>query len=231
VRRCQDWHWAHKGRRTCDPWWENETEWHRAWKGRFPERWQEIVHKADNGERHIADVKTDRGWVIEFQHSRIEPEERLSRDTFYRKLVWVVDGARRKRASAQLLRAWDDGAQIVKNFPLRRVVSDDCMLLREWAGSNTPVFFDFPEQQALWWLFARSVNGPAYVAPYQRDAFVESHLGNETEKARQFDELVNGIPQLIADYESYLCAQASRRDPLQGSHQYMPRGRRTKRRL
>lgn len=24
------WHWAHSGKRMCDPWWENETEWHRA---------------------------------------------------------------------------------------------------------------------------------------------------------------------------------------------------------
>ena len=22
-------HWAHKGTRNCDPWWENETNWHR----------------------------------------------------------------------------------------------------------------------------------------------------------------------------------------------------------
>lgn len=25
-------HWAHNGRRNCDPWWENETPWHREWK-------------------------------------------------------------------------------------------------------------------------------------------------------------------------------------------------------
>lgn len=29
-------HWAHKGNRNCDPWWENETDWHRSWKGNFP---------------------------------------------------------------------------------------------------------------------------------------------------------------------------------------------------
>jgi competence CoiA-like predicted nuclease len=23
-------HWADKGNRTCDPWWEPETEWHRS---------------------------------------------------------------------------------------------------------------------------------------------------------------------------------------------------------
>src|SRR5579872_4564917 len=66
-------HWAHIGKRTCDLWWENETEWHRAWKGHFPAEWQEIVHQAQNGEKHIADVKTDLGWVLEFQHSYIKP--------------------------------------------------------------------------------------------------------------------------------------------------------------
>ena len=80
IAKCGEvkiWHWAHKGRCTCDPWWENETEWHRTWKGLFPESWQEVIHQADDGERHIADVKTDRGWVIEFQHSFIKPEADL----------------------------------------------------------------------------------------------------------------------------------------------------------
>src|SRR5882724_2105651 len=59
VARCGDirvWHWAHRSGRACDPWQENETEWHRAWKDRFPAEWQEIVHRAEDGERHIADV-------------------------------------------------------------------------------------------------------------------------------------------------------------------------------
>lgn len=45
----------------------------------------------ESGEKHIADVKTDSGWVLEFQHSNINPKERLSRNSFYPKLVWVVD--------------------------------------------------------------------------------------------------------------------------------------------
>jgi competence CoiA-like predicted nuclease len=81
-------HWAHRTTVLCDPWWENETEWHRNWKDQFPVDWQEFVCRAENGEKHVADVRTDRGWVIEFQHSHIKLEERRSRDTFYRKLVW-----------------------------------------------------------------------------------------------------------------------------------------------
>lgn len=124
-------HWAHKGQRRCDPWWENETEWHRAWKDQFPAAWQEIVHHAGDGGRHIADVKTGDGWVVEFQHSRIRPEERRSREAFYSRLIWVVDGPRRKRDRAQLINAWEEGVPLGGNSLVRRVFSDDCGLLRD----------------------------------------------------------------------------------------------------
>src|SRR5262249_46405857 len=100
IAKCGEYrvnHWAHRANCTCDHWWEPETEWHRAWKNQFPEGWQEIIHQSQSeaGERHIADVKTESGAVIEFQHSFLRRDERESREKFYRKLVWVVDGLRR----------------------------------------------------------------------------------------------------------------------------------------
>ncbi|WP_394887997.1 competence protein CoiA [Mesorhizobium sp. AaZ16] len=86
-------HWAHFGRRICDPWWENETPWHREWKNRFPEECREISHIAPDGEIHRADIKTPSGIVIEVQHSAMTDAERLSREAFYGNLVWVVDGS------------------------------------------------------------------------------------------------------------------------------------------
>lgn len=87
------WHWAHKGRRHCDPWWENETEWHRNWKSHFPDRMHEVVlFDQDTGEKHIADLKTDRGMVIEIQHSAMPVEELRSREAFYKNMAWIVDG-------------------------------------------------------------------------------------------------------------------------------------------
>lgn len=86
------WHWAHHTRRHCDPWWENETEWHRAWKGCFPEAWREQVHFDDKGEKHIADVKTPSGTVVEFQNSAMSPEELQARERFYGKMLWIVNG-------------------------------------------------------------------------------------------------------------------------------------------
>jgi competence protein CoiA len=85
-------HWAHAGRRDCDPWWENETEWHRAWKNLFPAECREISHVAADGEIHRADIKTPTGIVIEVQHSAMTDAERQAREAFYGNLVWVIDG-------------------------------------------------------------------------------------------------------------------------------------------
>lgn len=85
-------HWAHLGRRNCDPWWENETEWHREWKNRFPETCREISHIAPDGEIHRADIRTPTGIYIEVQHSAMTDAERASREAFYKNLVWVIDG-------------------------------------------------------------------------------------------------------------------------------------------
>jgi competence protein CoiA len=210
IAKCgsfKDWHWAHKGRRTCDPWWENETDWHRAWKGQFPDSWQEVVHRADSGEKHIADVKTDQDWVIEFQRSHLNPEERRSRDSFYPKLIWVVDGTRRKRDGAQLHNAYNDGIPVGENSPLRRCDSRDGALLREWSGSQTPVFVDLGEPEVVWWLILKSADGPTYVAPRSRAWFIQSLREGASETGHAFDKLLHDLPKQLAEFES-LRAQA-----------------------
>lgn len=85
-------HWAHAGRLDCDPWWENETEWHRAWKNLFPQECREVSHIAPDGEIHRADIKTPTGIVIEVQHSTMTDTERQARETFYGNLIWIIDG-------------------------------------------------------------------------------------------------------------------------------------------
>lgn len=92
-------HWAHSKGMDCADTWGNgkETDWHLDWKNEFPEDWQEcILRDVTTGERHIADVMTDKNLVVEFQHSPIAPDERRAREAFYtsegRKMVWVVDG-------------------------------------------------------------------------------------------------------------------------------------------
>lgn len=85
-------HWAHEGRRNCDPWWENETDWHREWKNQFPVACREVSHLAPDGEIHRADIRTPTGIYIEVQHSSMTDTERASREGFYQNLVWVIDG-------------------------------------------------------------------------------------------------------------------------------------------
>lgn len=85
-------HWAHAAPRDWDPWWENETAWHRDWKAQFPEDWREIGHEAQSGEIHRADVRTDPGLILEFQHSPLRDDELAAREAFYGNLVWVLDG-------------------------------------------------------------------------------------------------------------------------------------------
>lgn len=139
------WHWSHKGRRTCDNWWETETEWHRHWKDVFPPECQEVIHRDKIGEKHIADVKTDNGLVIEFQHSYIKPEERRAREAFYGDMAWVVDGARRKRDRQRFERhVWN-----LTEINAGRVFScNDVMELlpNDWVDCPVPVLFDFGEQ-------------------------------------------------------------------------------------
>lgn len=167
-------HWSHFKVRRCDPWWENETEWHRLWKSHFPKEWQEVVHRADNGEKHIADVKTDKNWILEFQYSAISSNERRSRNEFYGKIVWVVNGLRRKRDPGQFfgtLRVIGN----LENQLVRRVcdvVSDKSALLRDWCNDSVPVFFDFLESQVIWCLLPIKPQGQLIVVEISRQEFI-----------------------------------------------------------
>lgn len=206
IAKCGEtnaWHWAHQGRRPfCDPWWENKTEWHRSWQDQFPTAWQEVFHTSGGGERHIADVKTDQGWVIEFQHSYLKPDERRAREAFYRKLMWVVDGTRRERDRRQLLKAWEDGVGVpARNSPVRKTFADDCRLLGEWAGSSVPVFFDLGDAEVLWWFF-KSIKGSTFVVPYQRAQFIAGHRSTATEIVRRFIHELDELPKAASEYES-----------------------------
>lgn len=204
VAKCGEvriWHWAHKGHRRCDPWWENETEWHRAWKNQFPADWQEIVHPTEEGERHIADVKTHDGWVIEFQHSNIRPDERRSREAFYQSLIWVVDGTRREKDAAQFLRVWANGESRDPLSSKRRTSRPEGALLRDWAGGGAHVFFDFGDERTLWWLFPASDNMRAYLQCISRAQFVRIHREKNAHGPSEFDSLVQNFGAFIAQYE------------------------------
>ena len=137
-------HWAHKTSQNCDPWWENETEWHRAWKNQFPIEFQEIVLKDEQtGEKHIADVRTLHDLVIEFQHSHLHPHERRTRESFYKHMVWVVDGTRLKRDYPSFIKGkqnWIHPTSTRGEYWVDNL--EDCFPTA-WLGSTVPVIFDF----------------------------------------------------------------------------------------
>lgn len=88
VSKCGNiniWHWSHLKDTDCDPWSEEETEWHKNWKSWFPIENREVVIKP-----HRADVYWC-GKVIEFQHSQISVDEMNERENFYKNMIWVVD--------------------------------------------------------------------------------------------------------------------------------------------
>jgi hypothetical protein len=184
-------YWSHKGTRNCDPWWENETEWHRSWKGNFPVDWQEVIHVDKNGEKHIADIKTPNDWVIEFQHSYLNPEERRARNTFYQKIVWVVDGTRRKTDIPNFHHVIDASTKIsTKPLILKVHFPDECRLLKEWHDNKALIFFDFQEEleskhSILWFILPKISSGATFLLPFPKAYFIELHNNFK------FDEFLN----------------------------------------
>ncbi|WLB57432.1 competence protein CoiA [Bradyrhizobium japonicum] len=177
-------HWAHQGIRDCDSWAEKETEWHRAWKNKFPAECQEFIqHNLKSGERHIADVRTSHGLVIEFQHSHLDPPERIERESFYGNMLWVVDGTRLRRDYPRFvnnaknsLRETNNRGYFLTGFP------DECFPPL-WLDSSAPVIFDFrvwdesqpPDvsRDTLWCLLPGRAEGSAVVMAMAREQFVD----------------------------------------------------------
>lgn len=136
------WHWAHKSTRSCDPWWEPETQWHRAWKNLFPVEWQEVPMRSEDGELHIADVRAPSGLVLEFQQSAIKPEERRAREAFYGNMLWLVDGTRLKRDAPRVDKEVGGWRQL-KEGAINLLLDPDWGLPKAWLECEVPVFFDF----------------------------------------------------------------------------------------
>lgn len=192
-------HWAHKSQCECDHWWEPETEWHRKWKGLFPPEWQEIRHKADNGEWHIADVKTAQGWILEFQNSPITAEERDARVAFYRRIVWIVNGNRFKRDSDQFFKSVEEGIKICLNPQVIKVFSSEASIFRKWSSCRVPVFFDFGEDYPLWCLHPAKIDHWCFVAPIGREKFLECHRGGD-EQEQRFVGLLQVFNRVMTNY-------------------------------
>jgi hypothetical protein len=176
------WHWSHRGKRNCDSWWETETEWHRAWKSLFPLECQEIHHVDERGERHIADIKTLAGLVIEVQHSAIAPAEMDAREEYYKQMVWVVDATRLKKDVLRFQNGARHFSHIGNGYFITKL-PQECFP-SAWLHRKVPVLFDLEalkgfqdgkptENSRLWCLLPDRANGHAVAALVSRRQFAE----------------------------------------------------------
>jgi hypothetical protein len=182
-------HWAHKGQRKCDPWWENETDWHRLWKNNYPKEWQEFtLYDEITGEKHIADVRTSHELVIEFQQSYIDPKERTTRENFYNHMVWVVDGTRLERDYPRFLKATGGFKETEKQGYYSVYYPDECFP-KSWLGSSVPVVFDFLGTDSinatndlknnLYCLLPQKYKREAIVVFLSRESFISGTINSE----------------------------------------------------
>lgn len=198
-------HWAHRGVRNCDSWWEPETPWHRAWKGWFPEAWQEVILHAPNGEKHIADVRTEHGVTIEFQHSHLRPQEREARERFYGNLYWVVDGSRLVRDLPRFAQGFSSLQTVGKGWHVAPF--PDELFPKDWLDCNVPVLFDFEGAvgcseetvkftRPLWCLLPGRVSGQAVVLAWSREGFLRN--ARETAHPLQSRKILNHVARLLS---------------------------------
>jgi competence CoiA-like predicted nuclease len=199
-------YWSHKGKRNCDPWWENETEWHRSWKNFFPSDWQEIpLQDEQTGEIHIADIRTNNGLIIEFQHSHIDSQERDSREKFYKNMIWIVDGTRLKRDYPRFLKGKSDFRRTNKQGYYIVLFPDECFPAA-WLGSKVPVIFDYQGMELikdsrdlrnnLYCLFPKQNESERILVILSREPFIKNAINGELIKKQQEPIRQNAKPTI-----------------------------------
>lgn len=230
-------HWAHSSKKMCDSWWEPETEWHRYWKDNFPNEWQEIfLPDKLTGEKHIADVRTDHGLVIEFQHSHIHPMERDSRERFYKNMVWVVDGTRLTNDYPRFLKEKTHFQPVRKGiFKVR--FPKECFP-KDWLNSLVPVIFDYrgsetiPDEMdirnRIYCLFPERLGSEAIIAEMSHNVFINAVISNTW--FQKVSSFMSAIKQVSKELQDQIAMQQSERmniifEKLSGINRYR-RGRR-----
>ena len=237
------WHWAHNARMTCDPWQESETDWHRYWKDAFPIDCQEVVHVDDRTlEKHIADVRTPKGFVVEVQHSSIGDNEARSREGFYKNMIWIVD--------ARHLSGWfclGMAHDLANCCPMMYRIQwwGTSRLLEKWSQSSVHVYFDvmnsaveYDDDDGKLWFLPRETVIPVekrvlwrllefdagdkmgYIAPVQAQVVIESVMKGkfpplhecEDEEAWRYRRELREVAGHIGEQGRRIAAGSLRRD-------------------
>jgi competence protein CoiA len=136
----------------------------------------------------MADVRTEHGLVIEFQHSHINPRERTSRENFYKSIVWIADGTRLKSDIPRFLKAKPDFRPTNQQGIFYVDFAGECFP-SDWLNSLVPVIFDFkgigsaendPDiGDNLYCLFPIRIGRYAVLAMLSRKIFIDTALNGE----------------------------------------------------
>ncbi len=161
--KCGDvyaWHWAHENQKSCDNWFEPETQWHKDWKDQFGKELSEIIITKD-GKKHIADILTKDKIVIELQNSTILKPTIQKRELFYgEKMLWIINGIDFK-SNFQIISPEESNLfyRVSQGFVHKRTGH---LLKNEekyfnwkwnrasWNETQRPVFIDFGEDNLFW---------------------------------------------------------------------------------
>ena len=161
-------------------------------------------------EKHISDVNTPAGFVVEVQHSPIGEHETLSRERFYKNMIWIVD--------ARHPVGWFC-VGMAHNFascsPMMYQIEwwGTSRLLEKWSKSGVHVYFDVmnsatehegddgklwllpretivPVQKRVLWRLLEfdATDKTGYIAPVPAEAVIEAVMDGNVPPLHECDE-------------------------------------------
>lgn len=204
--KIKKWHWSHSRIDVCDTWTQPETEWHRNWKSIFGKDNSEIII-IKNGIKHISDVKTDNGTIIEFQNSKISLDTIQIREEFYgENMMWIINAINYKKnfstKDSELI-AYDNYTPEFDNYAKLHGFStkykpdvnieDDLRFYwknppTSWTTSKRKVYLDFGTEK-LFCITSGLGNPKGRGYELSKIDFIKDHHGNEV-LAREIFQII-----------------------------------------
>jgi competence CoiA-like predicted nuclease len=157
LSRCGEikvWHWAHFKGKSCDSWYEPETQWHRSWKLTFGKENSEIkIIKEDCW--HVADVLTEGKVVIELQNSPIQKDIIRRREEFYgERMIWLINGIEFRdnfyiKDWDNKLNWWNPQKNNFKHREVKKMFKWEYPR-KSWENTQRHIFIDFHDKSLFW---------------------------------------------------------------------------------
>ncbi len=185
ISKCGEinvWHWAHQKDESCDSWYEPETEWHKNWKLSFGRDNCEVIISKE-GRKHVADVYTQSGVVIELQNSSIQRAiVRQRKRNYDERKSWVLNGEAFKN-NFEIYRARiDEDEEWVKygridNSSKKKMRFRWSHYRKTWCDVQRHVFIDFGDEDLFWVKAGMGTKGGegVYVS---KQAFIKKYGGD-----------------------------------------------------